>query len=102
MSSVGGLVNTSRTGAGDESRPAKAFLNGLKPDEVAQIAAPAGDVVKLFVAGVPSTPGVLNPIRYVSSNPTNNPNSFDLWVDVVISGKTNRLSNWNKEVIILP
>jgi hypothetical protein len=37
----------------------------------------------------------INPFRYVSSNPTNNPSSFDLWVDVVVGGKTNRISNWS-------
>ena len=39
----------------------------------------------------------VNVIRYVSSNPTNNPSSYDLWVDVLIGGKTNRISNWNKD-----
>lgn len=30
---------------------------------------------------IPSNPG-LNPWRYVSTNPTNNPNSFDLWAEI--------------------
>ena len=44
-----------------------------------------------------STKQFANVIRYVSSNPTNNPNTFDLWVDVIIAGKTNRVSNWSKD-----
>jgi hypothetical protein len=43
----------------------------------------------------------MNPIRYNSSSPTNNPNSYDLWIDVVIDGKTNRISNWSKERVIV-
>ena len=49
---------------------------------------------------LPNHPGV-NPFRYNSSSPTNNPNSFDLWIDVMIDGKTNRISNWSREPIIL-
>ena len=37
----------------------------------------------------------VNPWRYNSSNPTNNPGHFDLWVDIILSGKTNRISNWS-------
>jgi hypothetical protein len=43
-----------------------------------------------------------NPWRYNSSNPTNNPNGYDLWIDLSISGKTNRISNWNRTVQINP
>jgi len=39
----------------------------------------------------------LNPWHYVSSNPTHNPNSFDLWLDISLRGQTNRISNWNKD-----
>jgi prepilin-type N-terminal cleavage/methylation domain-containing protein len=39
----------------------------------------------------------VNVIRYVSSNPTNNQSTYDLWVDVLIGGKTNRISNWIKD-----
>jgi len=75
----------------------------LKPDEIATITPPADPVnrVKIVVAAVPPA-GRTNTISYVSSSPTNNPNSYDLWVDVVMNGKTNRLSNWSKEAITLP
>jgi prepilin-type N-terminal cleavage/methylation domain-containing protein len=45
--------------------------------------------------------GRANPWHYVSSNPTNNPNSYDLWADIIIGGKTNRICNWNKSPIQL-
>lgn len=101
-SGVGGFMNTSRGTGGDEGRVASSFMNSVKPDEVAQLNSPAGDTVKIFVAGVPAPAGVLNSFNYVSSNPTNNPNSYDLWVDVLISGKTNRLCNWSSQPIIFP
>ena len=99
---VGGFINTSRTGAGDESRPAGRFLNNLKPDETVTVTNPPPNLTKLLVAAVPAPVGYINYISYVSSNPTNNPNSFDLWVDVIISGKTNRINNWSRQPVILP
>ena len=38
----------------------------------------------------------ISPWSYNSSNPTNNPGSYDLWMDVYYSGKTNRISNWSQ------
>jgi hypothetical protein len=37
----------------------------------------------------------------VHATPTNNTRSFDLWIDVIISHKTNRISNWNDKPIVL-
>jgi hypothetical protein len=42
-----------------------------------------------------------NPFRYVYPG-TNNPSSYDLWIDLSISGKTNRISNWTRQPQILP
>ena len=39
----------------------------------------------------------INPWRYNSTNPTNNPGGFDLWVDIYVGGKTQRVSNWSKK-----
>ena len=44
-------------------------------------------------------PGGVNPFRYVYPG-TNNPNSYDLWVQLVIRGKTNLICNWNKQVTV--
>ena len=43
----------------------------------------------------------VNPWRYVSSNPTNNPGSYDLWIQLSISGQTNLICNWSKQVQII-
>ena len=40
-------------------------------------------------------PVTLNPWRYNSSHPTHNQATYDLWVDVIVDGKTNRISNWS-------
>ena len=45
----------------------------------------------------PTTTGVrINPWRYVSSNPTNNTSSYDLWTDIYNSGNVKRISNWTQ------
>lgn len=42
---------------------------------------------------VPTNPG-LNPWRYVSTNPTNNPSSFDLWAEIIVNGERRIIGNW--------
>jgi hypothetical protein len=42
---------------------------------------------------------LLTPWNYVSSNPTNNPTEFDLWMDVTWRGTTNRISNWSEDPV---
>ncbi len=44
---------------------------------------------------IPSKPGV-NPWRYVSTKPLHNPNSYDLWAELVIGDKVILISNWGK------
>jgi prepilin-type N-terminal cleavage/methylation domain-containing protein len=44
---------------------------------------------------IPTNPG-LNPWHYVSSNPTNNPGTFDLWAEVKVRGKTKIFGNWKQ------
>ena len=43
--------------------------------------------------------GIVSPMNYVSTSPTNNPDSYDLWIDITYggSGKNNRISNWSKD-----
>ena len=41
----------------------------------------------------------VNPWRYVSTNPTNNPDSFDLWAEFVEGGKSKVICNWSKDVL---
>ena len=41
----------------------------------------------------------LNPFRYVYPG-VNNPGGYDLWVQLVISGQTNLICNWSRQVQI--
>lgn len=58
----------------------------------------------ISVAGPPQTNTIdgklfepYNVWNYVSTNPTNNSGSYDLWIDVKYGGHTNRISNWSKD-----
>ncbi len=41
----------------------------------------------------------VNPWRYVKTNPTNNPDGFDLWAEFVEGGKIKIIGNWSKDVL---
>jgi prepilin-type N-terminal cleavage/methylation domain-containing protein len=108
---VVGFANSStRAHSDDAGSAATSFLNNLTPNQIG-LYDPAVPDVKLLVCSVtwPSdkTPSPIslmpaeNPFRYISSHPTNNTGSYDLWVDLVISGKTNRVCNWSTQPIKL-
>jgi prepilin-type N-terminal cleavage/methylation domain-containing protein len=109
---VSGMANTStRAHSDDSGAAATSFLNNLNQNEVGTLDPANAPTVKLLVcsvtwpadktpAPIPTNP-VLNPWRYNSSHPTNNTASYDLWVDVIIKGKTNRICNWNSQPIVL-
>src|SRR5262245_10319466 len=52
------------------------------------------DNVRILVSSVRGPRGEVIPWRYVSSNATNNPGSYDLWVEIAIGGKTTIIGNW--------
>lgn len=52
-------------------------------------------------APVPWRPG-LNPWRYVSTNPTNNPGRFDLWAEFVDGRRVRMISNWQRDIVDRP
>jgi prepilin-type N-terminal cleavage/methylation domain-containing protein len=97
---VSGFMNCSGRRSGDEGSIARRFLNGdLKPSQIGSFT--NFPDAKFLLCSIPApytTPNLVpangNLFHYVSSNPTNNPNSYDLWVDVMINGKTNRICNW--------
>ncbi len=107
---VSGFMNCSKPGSAEDAREAQDFLPGLKANQVTiftNSSAP-NNPVKLIITSVggpdttyhPLGPGALgiNPWRYNSSNPTNNPGAYDLWVQLSISGRTNLICNWNRQV----
>ncbi len=106
---VGGFVNCTK-GGGDEGTPAVKFLSELKPGQYGEIAS-GGSSVRLLACSVswpdnlvyqPTSTKTLNPWRYNSSSPVNNSGAYDLWVDILIGGKTNRISNWSKQPQSIP
>jgi prepilin-type N-terminal cleavage/methylation domain-containing protein len=65
----------------------------------------AVDVLAVPVPGparwaIKFTSTTVNPWLYVSTSPTNNPDRYDLWTEVVIGGKTIRFSNWEKDPVV--
>jgi hypothetical protein len=108
---VSGFANSAARAKSDDSgAAASTFLDNLTPTQVG-LYDPSVPDVKLLVCSVgwpqEKTPGpdpknpTLNPFRYVSTHPTNNSGSYDLWVDLVIRGKTNRVCNWSTQPIKL-
>lgn len=87
---VSGLLNASATIQATDDHPAiSSFLKGIKPTQLA-----TNDPVKNVRFLICSADD--SPWNYRSTNPTNNANSYDLWIDLVAGGKTNRIANWNR------
>jgi prepilin-type N-terminal cleavage/methylation domain-containing protein len=109
--SVNGIANsTTHAHSDDNAASASSFLNNLTPNQIGLID-PANPNIKILVcsvtwppektpAPIPLNPA-LNPFRYVSTHPANNTGTYDLWVDIVIGGKTNRVCNWSPQPIKL-
>ena len=106
---VGGFMNCSKQNGGEDATMAKDFLPDLKQNQIGVVTNTAGvkavgvTVLITAVGGPDATyqpvgAQDLNPWRYISSNPTNNPGSYDLWVQLSIAGKTHLICNWNKQV----
>ena len=84
---VRGFVNSST----DRSE-VQSFAKGLRLSQFKGITNPANaQVLSVPVDG--ALPGV-NTWHYRSSNPTYNPNGYDLWAEIVIGGETHIIGNW--------
>jgi prepilin-type N-terminal cleavage/methylation domain-containing protein len=102
---IGGFMNCTKPGAGEETRAAQTFLPDLKPNQIASVPVGPVSITNLVTSvggplptyqplGIPDA----NPWRYVSSSPQNNPGSYDLWVQIVIKpGQTILICNWKKQ-----
>jgi prepilin-type N-terminal cleavage/methylation domain-containing protein len=106
--SLGGFINCSKPGASEESQSARNFIHELTPRQTAICTNNnVGTTILITAVGGPDATykplGVsgLNPWRYKSSGTlTNNPGAYELWVQLVIGGKTNLVCNWSKTVQI--
>ena len=97
--------------AGREQKDVK-FTEEFKASQYKRISAnPPVDVLVAPVPGPKPGPGswtmnlgaagTANPWLYVSTSPTNNPERFDLWTEVVIGNKRIRFSNWEKDPVVV-
>jgi prepilin-type N-terminal cleavage/methylation domain-containing protein len=108
---VSGFMNCDKPGADESAAHAQNFLPDLKPRQIAEnitnsLAPTVGFTMLVSSSGGPD-PGYqplnvldVNPWRYISSSPTNNPGSYDLYVQLRIAGKTYLICNWSKQVQI--
>ena len=87
----------------EDAPAARNFLVGLSPRLIYYPVTNNGIPTTMLVTSVGgpdqsyqplNAPG-LNPFRYANPG-TNNPNSYDLWVDLQINGKINRINNWSR------
>jgi prepilin-type N-terminal cleavage/methylation domain-containing protein len=113
---VAGFANADR-GSAEEGTIAHKFLNTTRPGLITSVTL-SNTATKLTVTAnilVCTVPGIdpnnpvlnngspaLNPWRYNSSLPTNNPSSYDLWADIVSGSEVIRICNWSSKPISLP
>ena len=98
------ILNCAKPGAGDDAPKAVKFLVGLKEGQFLAVSS-TRTVLGVSMQGAHPLTGANNaeivPYGYNSSSPAQNPKSFDLWVDIIAGGKTNRISNWSSRPIIV-
>jgi prepilin-type N-terminal cleavage/methylation domain-containing protein len=109
-STVHGFMNTTKEPR-DEGMAVQKFIKELNPGQVAELTSSLRILVgsvgwdtSLSYQPVPKPPAKqagINPFGYISTNPTHNPESFDLWIDIYVQGKTNRICNWSEDPIKL-
>jgi prepilin-type N-terminal cleavage/methylation domain-containing protein len=103
---VGGFVNCTR-GSGEDAISAKNFIPNLKPKQYYVNVTNNGVLTTILITSVGGPDNKYQPLQWTDMNPirylypgTNNPNSYDLWVQLVIGGKTNLVCNWSRQVIV--
>jgi len=103
-SSIGGIINCS-SGSAEEGTTAQNFLSGLKANRFGSSSVTG--LITNLITSVRGPDGNYKPLGVVDANPfrylypgTNNPSSYDLWIQLVINGKTNLICNWTKAVQI--
>jgi prepilin-type N-terminal cleavage/methylation domain-containing protein len=105
---VTGFVNVSK-GGGDEAQSSKNYLIGLRPAQYLEVERNGRSGIILGVTDkgplvfneAASGGRTINPWRYTSGSATNSPGKYDLWIDVLIAGKTNRFCNWSEKPLLV-
>jgi prepilin-type N-terminal cleavage/methylation domain-containing protein len=104
---VGGFINCSKTNADESTEQARNFLPDLRPNQISSNITNNNVQVTLLLGSVggPDTSydplnlhvQGINPWRYNSHSPTNNPGSYDLWIQLSIAGKKYLICNWSRQ-----
>jgi len=84
-----GFINSNAT-----ADDAKNYHPALKTASQVREVDVNGVKVKLLGMAISGPSGDFSPWYYNRSNPTNNPNSYDLWVEVFVSGHPKKFGNW--------
>jgi prepilin-type N-terminal cleavage/methylation domain-containing protein len=89
--SIKGFLNS-----GGTREEAVNFYESLRPSQFKEIGANKLRVLVVPFKGTNVANPDLNTWHYVSSNPAHNLDSYDLWAEIVIKGKTNVIGNWKE------
>jgi prepilin-type N-terminal cleavage/methylation domain-containing protein len=97
---VSGFANAARSGKDLK------FTTEFKANQYHRIDNPPIDILTVPVKGPANRifkagSIYVNPWLYVSTSPTNNPDRFDLWTEVIIGGKVIRFSNWERDPVVI-
>lgn len=105
---VSGFMNSTR-GSGEDQVSAKNFIPALKASQIATNSDGVYVIVTAVDSGTyaPMSAGFVNRGGYSRANPwrylypgVNNTGSYDLWVQIIVGGKTNLICNWKDQPII--
>lgn len=101
-STIGNYFNTkgfANSGTAADRSEVKNFFPGMRAEQYHDLGTNSVHVLIVPVEG-PDDINVggkkINPWRYNSASPTHNPESYDLWAEIVVGGKTNIIGNWNE------
>lgn len=101
---VGGILNCSKPGSGEDAPVGRNFLGALKPNQTATYTI-NGVQITILVGSVGGPDTTYQPLGQPDVNPwryrypgVNNPGGYDLWMQLSFFGKTNLICNWSKTV----
>lgn len=96
---VAGFVNSGASARGSDDAPApEAFLKDVKPDQIG--VTNGANVLVCSEGWAEPNANRIAPWGYTTLHATNNPGSFDLWVDLYLRGQTYRFCNWSKQPLV--
>jgi prepilin-type N-terminal cleavage/methylation domain-containing protein len=109
---LGGFINCSK-GVGEDASPARDYMLGLKANQICSVQS-AGINISNLVTTVQGPDTSYNPLNFPTTSPygsgpypnpfryicpgTNNPSSYDLWIQLSISHKMYLICNWSSAV----